>query len=262
MNNKTYLNSSSVSKTMINKNIFMFLLVFTMLITFSSALEGYGTKQVNEQFTFCQVCQDATYITLSSIETPNSTIGIYANMSSMGGGEYCYNYTPTQIGRYDFRGISDGCEKSFATYVDVTANGSESNIQTSIIQVLIILFFVGLGLGFYYIKNNLDFEKWNNKIYNTYESKNYIKLVFASIGYNIMKHSSVVYFLIGLPILTTLTDLTRIYNLTDLVSIFSTLVIIYTVGIVLVAIYFFGQVQEWLVDLLNKVRDMDWGIEQ
>ena len=126
-----------------NKKVFVFLLAFAMMFLLSnvsaSTLESYGTKQVNKLFTFTQVCADATYITLSSIETPTQTIYIDTNMTSTGTGQYSYNYTPTETGRYDFRGISDGCEKTFATYVEVTS----SNITFLIILlVLASLFFI------------------------------------------------------------------------------------------------------------------------
>lgn len=134
--------------------VFLFALVFT--ISFVSSLDSYGSKQVDKLFTFCQVCQDATYITLSSIETPNSTSQINANMSVQGVGQFCYNYTPNQIGRYDFRGISDGCENSFATYVDVTSTGDtfgESQTGIIIAEGLVIAMLIGIGFSF-------SQEKW------------------------------------------------------------------------------------------------------
>jgi phosphatidylserine synthase len=72
-------------------------------------------------------------------------------MTSMGSGTFCYNYTPSLIGTYDFRGISNGCVKSFAVYVPVTPRGESYNgMQTGIIaaQGILILLFMALGFSF------------------------------------------------------------------------------------------------------------------
>lgn len=137
-------------------NIILLSIILFIGLVGATTLESYGTKKVNEQFSFCQVCSNANYVTLSSIETPNSTLRIDTNMTSMGSGEFCYNYTPTLVGRYDFRGISDGCELTYATYVEVTYTGEQ--YDTSQIGVIIgeaILIAVFLVLGFSFSK-----EKW------------------------------------------------------------------------------------------------------
>jgi hypothetical protein len=59
-------------------------------------------------------------------------------MTANGTGQFCYTYTPTEVGRYDFKGVSDGCEKSFATYIDVNSNGASTTTQNSIMQTLYI----------------------------------------------------------------------------------------------------------------------------
>lgn len=125
---------------------FFILAIVLIQSTSATTLESYGTKKVNEQFTFCQICSDATYITLSSIETPNSTLTLSANMTSYGAGQFCYNYTATQIGRYDFRGISDGCENTFATYIDVTNNGKQEadGVTISLFSIFYLIVFAVL----------------------------------------------------------------------------------------------------------------------
>lgn len=109
----------------------------------ADTLVTYPTKEINKEFTFCQICSDATYITLSSIETPNSTISINTNMTSVGSGEFCYNFTPTQIGRHDFRGVSDGCTYTFATYSIITGNGKTEpdGVLSSTFSIFYVLIF-------------------------------------------------------------------------------------------------------------------------
>jgi len=150
------------NKSMVkNKRGLMFLLAFAFIFISLSyvnatTLESLGTTKVNNPYEFCQVCSDSTYILLSSIKTPTINIVLNENMTSTGSGQFCYNYTPTEIGRYDFKGISDGCEKTYATYVEVTSTGDNYNqTQTGMIlaQGILIALFVGLGFSF-------SKEKW------------------------------------------------------------------------------------------------------
>jgi len=106
-----------------------------------NVLESLGTTTVNEEYQFVQVCANANFINLSSINTPSGNIILNIPMTSTGSGQFVYNYTPTELGRYDFIGISDGCEKTFATYVNVTSNGTSNNNI-----IVIVLFAVGLLL--------------------------------------------------------------------------------------------------------------------
>jgi hypothetical protein len=134
-----------------NNKSFIFLLAFAMIFLLSNVsattLDSYGSKKVNEQFTFTQVCSDATYITLSSIETPTGVVYLNVNMSNIGLGQYSYNYTPTEIGRYDFRGISDGCEKTYATYVEVTPDGNTGKLGFYFLILLLSLGVIVLGVS-------------------------------------------------------------------------------------------------------------------
>lgn len=149
------------NKSMIkNKKTFIFLLVFAMIFLFSnvqaSTLDSLGSTKVNEPYQFCQICSDASYITLSSIKTPTTNVIIDTNMTTNGTGQFCYVYTPTEIGRYDFKGVSDGCENDFATYVEVTSTGDVStDSQNGVILAEGIFIALLVGLGFSFSK-----EKW------------------------------------------------------------------------------------------------------
>ena len=107
------------------RKLLLILFLGMFLLSFTSALDNLGTFKQNEQVRISQVCSDATYINISSISFPDSSIAISGvAMTSAGNGEFYYNFAnTTQLGRYDVRGISDGCEKTFATYFEVTENG-------------------------------------------------------------------------------------------------------------------------------------------
>lgn len=132
-------------------------LFFIFLIGFVSPNEfGYnnpkndfGTYKQYSQIRFTQICSDSTWINISSISYPDSTIA-FSNieMISSGNGEFYILFDDTsELGRYDVRGISDGCENTFATYFTITSTGNEKfDYWFIIIGTALALFFLMLSV--------------------------------------------------------------------------------------------------------------------
>lgn len=114
------------------------------------ALDSLGTFENGKTIRITQVCNDATYITISSISFPNSTTAITeTNMTYLGSGEFYYEFLNTLTnGRYDVRGISNGCENTFATYFEITDN-SEMQKENYIGIALIILLGIIISIFIY-----------------------------------------------------------------------------------------------------------------
>ena len=131
-----------------------------------SALEDLGTYKQGEDVRIAQVCSDSTYINISSITYPNGTAAVSnIGMTSAGSGEYYYVFNYTDLkGRYDVRGISDGCEETFATYFTITHLGKElssagATMYIGFLALLVLIFFLNFfGMGFLPSKNNRDEE--------------------------------------------------------------------------------------------------------
>ncbi len=246
---------------MINKKLYtLFLLLFLLSIVSSTTLLQYKSQQVDVEFNFTQTCQDVTYITLSTIITPNSTEIINTNMTSTGGGSYSYNYTPTQIGRYDFTGISDGCLKTFAVYVDVTPNGKVYDTGDSLIRIFVAIFFILMMVGLRQVSKSINYEQWYEKMKEQYITRNFVKWSLAAIGFNIMKNSFIIYFMLGLPIMLILVDLVFIYNITSIATYIQVLLYIYVVLVTVLGVVFLSYVQEWFMDFIKMIEDIDWGV--
>jgi hypothetical protein len=147
------------------KKELFFSFMFIFLIGFISAVQPtLGVFRQNESVRVSQVCSDATYITISSIAYPNSTIALTAtNMTYVSSGEYYYDFNlTTSPGRYNVRGISDGCSKTFSTYFDITQTGTEPTTAQGgisvgiIILILTIMIFFGI-LGFKLMEKDQTF---------------------------------------------------------------------------------------------------------
>jgi len=130
-----------------NKLMYTLILgIFLLSLTSVTALDSLGTFKQNTDVRVAQVCSDATFINISSIAYPNGSVAVSnIEMTSAGSGEYYYLFDDTsQLGRYDVRGISDGCENTFATYFIITESGND-NPEGLVIVVYSILFFALLA---------------------------------------------------------------------------------------------------------------------
>lgn len=159
---------------------------------------------------------------------------------------YCHNGLPSE-------------EKIFVRTIYVTENGNDYNDFTITALISLLVFFCFLFFGLFNIKKNINFEQWNSKIIKNYETRNFIKLILGGMAYNIMKNSYVLYYLIGLPIISLLTELVLTFNIESLIMVMPVLSFIYTFGIILLGVLFFSNVQEWIMDFFKQISDFKWG---
>lgn len=135
------------------KKILLTLLIGLFLIGNILALDDMGTGKQNNNFTINQICDDATYVTLSTVQYPDRHIEtINVNMTSTGNGAYQYNLTNTSlIGRYDITQVSDGCEGTFATYFEITPSGTAQTTSQGIGSMVFLVLMVTLMFVFGFI---------------------------------------------------------------------------------------------------------------
>ena len=229
------------------------LLTFLFCIVLTTAsIEEYPEQSVGEEFTFCNICQDASYITLSTIQTPNNTSFINQNMTDMGYGDFCYNYTALLPGRHDFRGISDGCLKTFATFVDV-------DTPNILADIILLIFFSSLILILYSTSSRINYDNWYKSISNKYKEKNTPKVVLSGMMYNLIKDSFLMYYLLGWPILLLLKNIVTSFGMTSISGIFDGVFILYTIGLLAVVILFFGKAQEFIMGISEEAKLARWG---
>lgn len=144
---------------------------------------------------------------------------------------------------------------------DVTAEGGSLQLPDSLVRMFLIIFFITLLASTYFIVRKIDFKKWNDSIMEKYKEKNIVKMVLSAILYNIMKNIYMIYYLIGLPIMIILANITRVYNISGLIIFMDSLLLIYTIGILIVGLVFLSYVQEWIAETIELVKNLDWGIE-
>ena len=266
MANRNIFKYQIPKNNMQNKIVVMFLFLFLFSLV-AGQMESLDSVKVGDCITWKQTYSNATYTNFSDVKVPNGTTIIFSpELNSTKSGISFYrqecNYT-SQIGTYHLCGHTDvdGIDTNWCYSYEVTAYGNLESDATATIYSLLLLFFVGLIVGLVFLHRKINFEQWNNKIYQKYENKNYVKLVLSSITYNLMKNTFILYYLLGLPIILIVTDIAYVFNMTNIHTVLENFIIVYSVGLIAVGIIFFSHAQEWFMDLLNKVRDMDWGIE-
>lgn len=127
--------------------LYIFLATIILVMSLGSALENMGTFQQNKDFTLTQTCSEATFITIT-VNYPNSSImASNISMTSVGAGQFSYDVNHNkliQLGRYDVKGVSDGCENTFGTFFTITPSG-----LTGVLGLFIIVFIISYGIGFF-----------------------------------------------------------------------------------------------------------------
>ncbi len=132
------------------KRTISFLTLMIFLLLSVTALDDFGVYKNGENVRITQVCSDATYINLTSISYPNSSTARSNVAMTLNGGDYYFDFNDTSLnGRYDVRGISDGCEGEFATYFIITPNGeliSTPKVSFYIFGIILLMIMFILSL--------------------------------------------------------------------------------------------------------------------
>jgi len=236
------------------------MMLFLSMIGFISAqVDNLGRYDRDQQVRIAQVCSDATYVTISSISSPNSTILIdNVNMTSSGSGEYYYLFLNTsQIGRYDVRGISDGCEKTFSFYFNIGG--------FTAIEIAIYIFFLLLCLSLTFLSAKLlkknTMVKDINEDYNLYEMKKRNEGAFLI---NVLKKKTWIVGVFGIYLsilIFTVLFNQLIYNLvlTDLNQILKYVVLLMSWGLIPFVIFWFVYVIIFLYKTTANIMRYQFG---
>lgn len=133
--------------------MFLGIFLFSMSGAYAISEDGFmGTGKQGNVFNISQVCNEATYITITAIQYPDRTIieQINKNMTMIGQGTFYYNFNNTlQLGRYDVLGVSDGCELTFASYFNITPSGNSGSSNTVFFIFIVLIIYTITFVGFF-----------------------------------------------------------------------------------------------------------------
>lgn len=175
---------------------------------------------------------------------------------------HSYNFTPTEIGTYGVTGFcKDGDvsnEIDFGIEVSYTGGAVPTGFNG---RLFLLLCFVLLFVGLVYLQKEINFDKWYKSMLDKYYTKNFVKVALSAIGYNIMKRTIVLYYLIGFVVMLSLLDIVLIYNISAMFDIMQGLMYMYAWGSILVGLIFLSYIQEFVMNAVDDIKNMGWGFD-
>ena len=141
--------------------------------------------------------------------------------------------------------------------IEVNTTGNNYNIWANLgLMCIFMLTF----LGVFHLNKNINFEKWNMKLIEKYQHRNYVKLVFGSLAYNLMKNVFVLYYVLLFPVVLLIYSTSVDFSVYVLTGIMQSVVFVYSWAFIFVGLMFLSYIQEWFVDLIDQITNDNWGI--
>jgi hypothetical protein len=244
------------------KKILLTLILGMFLLSFVSALETLGTFKQGEEIRISQVCSDATYINISSIAYPNSSVAVSnIEMTSAGSGEFYYDFSLTEnTGEYQVRGISDGCEGTFATSFEVTLSGESVSDLDLYSDIVLLIVVIGIALLINNKHKNTDFKKGTKGIIDKDNGKNRGQTMAMGIVYSIFKNSFVWMYFLGWIIVLILQDIIYRFNTPEIYTYFTLIANVYSLGLFLVLVFMIGYTISYMKNMIGVLAENSWGV--
>jgi hypothetical protein len=142
------------------KAIIILILLYMVQVSYAS-IESLGVFQKDSEIELIQTCANCTFVNITTITAPNSTI-ILTDTTMIKNG-LRYNYTlpgQSNIGTYSVCGVGD-LDKVYTVWCfdfKVTQDGyvAEPNIGLYIALIILAISFMGIGIFLFYKKKEED----------------------------------------------------------------------------------------------------------
>lgn len=169
-----------------------------------------------------------------------------------------------EIGYYNYLiSCQDSVGGSLTGIFEITESGlssDQSSRDKIYISIILILFFSTLIYILSYINEKINYDKWYSNMQKKYQTRNLVKFGASALIYNIMKNAYVIYYLIGLVLMTILSNLSYTFNLMY-APLMNTLLTIYLWGAVLIGLFLLSNVQEWIIKWKEDIEKINWGMQ-
>ena len=147
--------TSSVQENKLRK-LFLFLLFSFLFINLVSAVESLpGAKTQNQKIELIQVCDNCTYVNLTTVQLPNSTILTVQTNMTLSGNTYNYSFTGAdRLGFYIYTtcGDPDGVYTCKSVDFEVTTTGEKVSLSNAVMVIaFLVLAIICLVLGYSFV---------------------------------------------------------------------------------------------------------------
>jgi len=141
-----------------NKKLLM--LIVLLVIPATIAMQTLGIFEQNKNISLIQICDNCTYVNLTTVKIPNTTIlEINRNMSLIGYTTYNYTFFVTgDLGDYFYTTCGDPNGLFTCQSVDFTVTATGDKVSLS--NIIMVISFLTLAGIFLYIGSTFNTEKW------------------------------------------------------------------------------------------------------
>ena len=169
----------------------VFAVIFMNIFVTATEIEPVLT---GNNVTLYQTCNNCTFCNLTIAKNPLDEILLtnqafdendtYYSKKLLGG-----NTTDVGIYTYCYNCGNEEQSETGCINFEVTNTGNKLTGYQSAVHIILIFFFIFLMAGFYITTHKINFPKWYDRIIEKYQTRNFVKLVFAGIVYGLMKNS-------------------------------------------------------------------------
>ncbi len=145
------------------KTIILTLALILLLPVVFSSIERLGTFKINDPIELVQICANCTFVNISSITAPNSSIILTDVEMTKSGVRFNYTLTPQQsLGDYQVcgHGDLDGENTVWCFSFDITTAGFKPTTAQGLIYVISLLMAIGTFTLMIFIGFNVDTKKF------------------------------------------------------------------------------------------------------
>ena len=136
------------------------LLVLLLILPLVMATQNLGTFQQNKNINLIQTCDNCTYVNITKVQLPDSTIIEYNDEMTKTGSEYNFTFTNTsQIGKYIYTtcGDDDGIFKCVSVQFAITPSGQDKPTDgEGWIFVVSVMSMFAVAIFFYFVSRNMN----------------------------------------------------------------------------------------------------------
>lgn len=264
------INSSiTLKNNMMKKKILILMILGIFMFNFVSA-ESIGTFKLNEPMQITNFCEEGTctFMNISNIKTPNSTLLILNSEMTQNFQDFNFSYTPIELGVYNFvtcgdpRGLIICNSDSF----EATFSGKENNIWAFIISLIVpILLLLGtVWLNRKYDKQTRDalYKKLVIGFFEAKKSKNmqsrvdFATMMMYLLGYGILDMMFVLYYLDIMLLLFVFKDLVVSFGINTFTLLLPELIIASLWGLSLVGVFLMMKVANITMNIFEDLKNM------
>lgn len=167
---------------------FSIIFLFLLMPLINAEIETLGTFKQNECVKLIQTCADCTYVNISSVTFPNSSIALGEYLMTQSGKSWSWTFcNTTNIGQYivSGHGNPDSTPTTWAYDFDITPTGYELSTSGGILYVVFIIASLIIFLLSLYGAIKLPFGNTRNeegRIIGMNELK-YLKIFLFAVSY-------------------------------------------------------------------------------